>query len=219
MNNNPKELRVWTFVVCTAAMVALPAGWVAQGGGNPALAQAPGPAAADRLLVFRREAECPAPADTKESGDPATTSAVPREFVAAVHFKEDTSTAAAVQIAWLGSAFQQHFVSKTEPAVEGTVRLRVHELRVPARDQAIIAELGDTHETMLGHLWCLLRQQGKGEDGALATDGVPNVFYVRDGDGTLRVIDALWGGAGWEIGASTTDNPYAWSAGRRVISR
>jgi hypothetical protein len=92
-------------------------------------------------------------------------------------------------------------------------------LRSPSNDRAIIAELGGGHETNLADVWCLLRRQAKGEDGALQTNSVPNIFFVRDSAGELGVVDSVWGGAGWEIGASPVGDKRIWSPGARVISR
>jgi hypothetical protein len=41
----------------------------------------------------------------------------------------------------------------------------------------IIGELDDHLETKLSDLWCLLKLQAGGEDGALQTNAAPNIFF------------------------------------------
>lgn len=164
--------------------------------------------------------------------DPPTTAAVPdpspspnpspgsgpnrSPFVARDHFRRATAPAAAVRITWLGAAFSEHFVPKTEPDRSSSL-LRSHTVRRTSRDIEIIAELGTRHETTLGDLWCLLKQQSHGEAGMLRTDTRPNVLYIRSTAGLLFTIDALWGGAGWELGASSAEGFR--TEGSLVISR
>lgn len=150
--------------------------------------------------------------------DPPTTAAVPspRQFVAREHFRRATTPSTAVKITWLGAAFSEHFVSKTEPD-HGSPLLRSHTVRRTSRDIEIIAELGTRHETTLGDLWCLLKRQSHGQAGMLRTDTRPNVLYIRSTAGLLFTIDALWGGAGWELGASSAEGFR--TEGALVISR
>jgi hypothetical protein len=151
--------------------------------------------------------------------DPPTTSTTPRaeRFIAREHFKESISWDVEVKISWIGGTFQQRFVHKIEESFD-TTSLQIHVLQRPARDEQIIAELGDRHETMLAHLWCLLKRQSNGEQGALLTNAVPNIFYIRDADGVIGAIDVVWSGAGWEIGASSIESQRPWAAGRRIFS-
>jgi hypothetical protein len=156
-----------------------------------------------------------------EPFDPPATSALPRheKFVAGEHFKENISPAAEARISWLGATFVRRFAVKVEDDT-GDVTLRTYALSRSSSVTQIIAELDDRHETQLTHLWCLLKLQAGGEDGALQTNALPNIFFVRDAAGELGAVDAIWGGAGWEIGASLVDGQQRqWSAGSRVISR
>jgi hypothetical protein len=172
------------------------------------------------VLMSQGEVRCPALDRSSEPTDPATTSGLPRlrQFVASERFKQTSSSDAEIKISWLGATFKQRFLSKVEDD-EGGAILRTFVLRRPSPDAEIIAELGIRDETKLGDLWCLLSLQPKGESGTLLTNAVPNVFYIRDIDGNLGAVDAVWGGAGWEIGASSLDAPTQWLTGRRVISR
>lgn len=167
-------------------------------------------------LEQQAEVRCGDLQQTPAQTDPPTTAAVHSQFVARKHFQRAMAPAAAVRITWLGAAFSEHFVTKIEPD-RGSPLLRAHIVRRATRDIEIIAELGTRHETMLGDLWCLLRLQSRGEAGLLRTDAKPNILYIRSASGPLFTIDALWGGAGWELGASTTEGFR--TQGALVISR
>lgn len=177
-----------------------------------------GGARSDAIVPALR-VECSLHRKSGEPLDPPSTSAIQpaEQFVAREHFKEDITPTADVKISWLGASFARRFAVKIEAA--GVTSLQTYSLRSPSNDREIIAELGDRHETNLADVWCLLRQQAKGEDGALQTNSVPNIFFVRDGAGELGVVDSVWGGAGWEIGASPVGDKRTWSPGTRVISR
>jgi hypothetical protein len=82
------------------------------------------------------------------------------------------------------------------------------ERRTSANDHASL------RSSNLADVWCLLRRQANGEDGALQTNSVPTIFFVRDGTGELGVVDLVWGGAGWEIGASPVGDKRTRSRGR-----
>jgi hypothetical protein len=215
------------YILC-AAMFLLPveyarsdAGAVKSQSAGTVEATAEKVAADDRdVLMAHGVVSCPALGHSLEPADPPTTSALPRveQFVAREHFNEDFSPHAEVKIYWLGATFRQRFLQKVEDDGDGAI-LRTFILRKSSRDAEIIAELNLHHETKLSDLWCLLTVQPKGETGTLLTNAVPNVFYIRDIDGVLGAVDAVWGGAGWEIGASSVESPSQWLAGRQVISR
>lgn len=173
-----------------------------------------------RSLLRGGRTSCPLPPVLAEPLDPPTTSAVAgiRQFRAGEHFKENIAPSAEVRILWIGSSFMHRYAVKTEnAAVHAAVRF--HTLQKPSRDSDVIEELGDRHEIRLADLWCLLKSQANGEAGILLVNAVPNVFYVRDGAGVLGAVDAVWGGAGWEIGASPADGDRQWPSGTRVLSR
>lgn len=155
-----------------------------------------------------------------EPFDPPATSALPRheKFVAGEHFKENISPGAEARISWLGATFMRRFAVKVEDDTDD-VTLQTHALSRSSGNTQIIAELHDRHETKLTDLWCLLKLQANGEDGALQTNAVPNIFFVQDAAGVLGAVDAIWAGAGWEIGASPVEGQRQWLAGSRVISR
>jgi len=164
--------------------------------------------------------ECSLRGKALDSSDPPSTSAIPyaEKFVGREHFKEDVSLTAEVRISWLGATFVRRFVGKVEDHT-GSTSLQTHHLSEPTSDQEIIVQLGQGRETGLIDVWCMLRRQANGEDGALRINSTPNIFFVRDVMGELGVVDAIWGGAGWEIGASPVGNKRRWSSGTRIFSR
>lgn len=171
-----------------------------------------------RVLTPQTEAQCNASVPASESADPPTTSAVSgrERFIARDHFRRSMLPTALVKITWLGATFTEHFLPKIETNPASPL-LRIHTVQRIARDIEIIAELGAQHETTLADLWCLLVRQPNGEAGALRIDAQPNILYVRDTAGALRTVDTLWGGAGWELGASPAEGFRP--AGSLVISR
>jgi hypothetical protein len=161
---------------------------------------------------------CPPSGAPSELSEPSATASVGAErFTAEQHFRENFPSVG-IAISWLGATFKQRFVSKTEEAASRTT-LQPFQLRRPARASEIAAWLGERGETTLGELWCLLKLQPNGEAGVLLTSSAPNLFFIRDRDGKLWTVDVLWGGPGWEIGASAVDGDRPWDAGAWAFSR
>ncbi|MBR0895580.1 hypothetical protein JQ616_11520 [Bradyrhizobium tropiciagri] len=156
----------------------------------------------------------------EEPPDPSSTSAIPHpeKFVAREHFKEDIASSAAVKISWLGATFAQRFTNKVEDDISDA-SLQSFVLSAAASDREILAKLGQSQESRLADVWCTLKQQPNGNSGPLEINAKPNVFYVRDIAGELGAVDVLWGGVGWEIGASPIGDKPRWPAGTRVFSR
>jgi hypothetical protein len=152
------------------------------------------------------------------TGDPPTTSSSSLRFVAREYFIQNVGGDATVRILWIGATFRERFVTRVEDRRDD-INLRPFELRAPLLSGEIVTQLGETAETSLGDLWCLLSQQPAGEAGVLAIGGPHNLFYMRDDAGTLHMIDVVWGGAGWEIGASRLDRDTPWPVRSRVFGR
>ncbi len=176
--------------------------------------------AALEALVLGPKVSCSPHRAPAEPFDPSATSALPHneKFMAGEHFKENISPAAEARISWLGATFMRRFAVKIEDD-PGEVMLQTYALNRSSSNMEIIAELDDRDETKLTDLWCLLKLQANGEDGPLQTNAVPNIFFVRDAAGELGAVDAIWAGAGWEIGASQVEGQRQWPSGSRVISR
>lgn len=179
--------------------------------GGPAMA-----AKSERLRPVL-QIRCPPSADMTE---PLTTSALRGDaaFVAHDRFREDVSNQSDVRISWLGAGFGRRYLAKVEPPLEAA-SLRVFVLNKPSRSVAIAEALHHPYATRLADIWCLLKLQPNGEPGALSVNATSNLFFVRDAAGALGVVDVLWSGAGWEIGASSIVRNRPWPQGRQVITR
>ncbi|QOZ25529.1 hypothetical protein [Bradyrhizobium sp. CCBAU 51753] len=170
--------------------------------------------------VAANRVACSLQPKAEEPADPSSTSAIPRaeKFIAREHFKEDIASSASVKISWLGATFAQRFTNKVEDDIGGA-SLQTYVLSTASSDKEILARLGASHESRLADVWCALTRQPNGNSGPLEINAKPNVFYVRDLAGELGAVDVLWGGVGWEIGASPVSDKPRWPAGTRVFSR
>lgn len=179
----------------------------------------PPPRVGASVLTAGAQLRC-SPSKGADGGDPDTTSALSasKDFVAGKFFLESISPTREVKISWLGANFAGRFAVKVE-RYSVTPSLRVYTLNRVSRSIGIAEELRPSFETSLADIWCLLKRQPNGEAGALLTNAIPNLFFVRDVAGELGVVDVLWSGAGWEVGASSLTRNRPWPAGLRVIAR
>lgn len=136
-----------------------------------------------------------------------------KRFIAKDHLK-------AANVGWTGDNFKRLFLNKIETNVEGAT-LAAHILTKSSLDAPILAELGSRAETKLAYLFQLLVMQVNGQSGVLLTNGYANIFYVRDDEGNLWAVDALWrSGCGyWDVEAFSVGLPFRWDAGDQVFSR
>jgi len=139
-----------------------------------------------------------------------------KEFIAQEHFQIGDSSG--VKFAWFGDNFKKHFLKKVERNVEGAT-IKSNRLKEASLDPFIIAALGLNYQTMLAHLFSLLKKQGHGESGFLLTNGYANVFYIRDDEDTLWAVHAHWDGDGWRVEARSVGRPYGWYAVGRAFGR
>ncbi len=154
---------------------------------------------------------------------PVGMTTVPRNdgsFVARSHFVVNTKKDAPVKISCVWDNFRDWFLPKEEQQFGGST-LKYGKLSRSSVDGPIIAELGgeEKAETTLTELFSLMQAQKNGENGPLLTNGYANIFYIRDAKGVLRTVGADWGGVGWDVGAGSVTNPYAWDDALRVFSR
>ena len=153
--------------------------------------------------------------------EPLTTSALRDEaaaFIAHDRFREGVVYRSGVRISWIGTGFGRRYAVKVEPSAKAA-SLQVFVLDRPSRSVAIAEALHHPYETRLADIWCLLTLQPDGKPGVLSVNATPNLFFVRDAAGALGVVDVLWSGAGWEIGASPITRNRPWPPGRQVITR
>jgi hypothetical protein len=150
---------------------------------------------------------------------PATTG----KLVAKEKFVINTKRNASVKISYLGDNFTAWFLNgdgKTEdPITEQT--LRYAKLRKASVDGPIIEELGGEAkaETTLSEMFSLMEKQKHGEDGVLLNNGWANLFYIKDSAGVLRAVLVYWLGDGWDVTASSVEDPCRWYDGIQVFSR
>lgn len=147
---------------------------------------------------------------------PATT----EKFVAKDRFKVDTSRKAKVKISYLGDNFESWFMGKTEEPFSGST-IYGRELNKGSVDGPILSELGgqEKSETTLSEVFAMMARQANGKAGELLNNGYANIFYVRDITGTLRAVSVSWSGGGWNVSASSVEDPFEWRVGSRVFSR
>ncbi|OHA63737.1 MAG: hypothetical protein A3J30_01285 [Candidatus Wildermuthbacteria bacterium RIFCSPLOWO2_02_FULL_47_9c] len=143
-----------------------------------------------------------------------TVPAITELFIA----EEKFSVGDTPKIVWVSGLFRGWFGSKTEKPMAKT-ELRIAKLTKSSVDGPILEELGECAETTLSQIHALLAQQPNGEQGLLLTNGLANIFYCLDIEGTLRAVRVHWGGNGWYVDADSVEDPFRWSAGSRVFSR
>lgn len=147
------------------------------------------------------------------------TLATTEKFVAKQRFVKDSKE---IKFYGIWDNFTSWFLAddgKIEEHV-GEQTLSYGNLTKDSVDGPIIEELGGEAkvETTLSAVYDLLLKQPKGEEGVMLTNGYANIFYIKDINGTLRVVGVYWRGGGWGVHASSVENTRAWSAGYRVFS-
>ncbi|MEK7099723.1 MAG: hypothetical protein AAB883_01110 [Patescibacteria group bacterium] len=132
------------------------------------------------------------------------------EFVASEKFREG-KTVDGIKIAWIGNNFKTNFLEKVEKPVSA-LETREHELVAPARDPAIITELGgeDKVETTLGQFWEFLKT---------ADQTLVYVRHIRDVNDVLWAVRGRWDSGGLNAGTDSLGDPLGWDVGRRFLSR
>jgi len=116
-----------------------------------------------------------------------------------------------IKVGWLGERFKKLFLKKTETATPAA-ELRQHVLKKPARDPAIITELGGEAkvEITLGQFWNYL---------TTADRTLWHVAYIRDDESVLWAVYAYWRSGGLSVEALPLDHPLDWDVGYRFLSR
>ncbi|OHA81110.1 MAG: hypothetical protein A2675_00825 [Candidatus Yonathbacteria bacterium RIFCSPHIGHO2_01_FULL_51_10] len=168
-------------------------------------------------------------------------------FVAREKFVVDTSREAKVKIRSLGPNFKNWFLAG-EGVVEdqiGEQVLGIARLRKPSADTPIIAELGgrELATTGLTQVYSYMEQQ-KAEGvfyvpqaviklegnrfsytnkaGETITEEVANPEHLFEMNGkwyVLRAVNVYWYDVGWNVDASSVEDPRAWGDVNRVFSR
>ncbi|MFC1656939.1 hypothetical protein ACFL14_03205 [Patescibacteria group bacterium] len=150
------------------------------------------------------------------------------KFRAIDHFKitpnEDRKTAEVV-IGWISDNFRNLFL-QGEGKIEENIpagKLQLNKLKRASVDGPIIAELGGETlvETTLAEMFYAMKLQGRGQKGALLTNGYANIFYVRDTEGNLWAVYGDWrsGYECWHVSAYSITDPARGDADDQVLVR
>lgn len=126
----------------------------------------------------------------------------------------------AANVVWMNDNFKRLFLEKVEENVSAA-ELCIHRLEKDSCDPEIMAELGEgRREIALAHFFKLLtKQQAKGSQGPLLTNGWANIAYIMGSDGSLWAVRAGWHRDGWYVDACSVEGPNRWYAGDQVVSR
>lgn len=122
-------------------------------------------------------------------------------------------------IGWIGENFKKNFLDKEETDIPDAT-LSIQKLVRDSFDKDILAELGDKAETKLVYVFNLIKNQLNGNAGPLLTNGNSNVFYIRNKNNELWVVNVYWNSdyGYWGVGADPIEDPYCWDAGSQVVS-
>jgi hypothetical protein len=136
-----------------------------------------------------------------------------KTFVANTGFRIDTDPSRDVRISSLGDSFKRDYLPKVEENVEDAI-LRIHELLEGSRDIPIVAELGNEEgvEISLVHFHGVLAAK------QAAGDTTWIVGYIRDKNGVLGVVYAIWHGS-WNVHSNSLGSSRKWGAGYPFLSR
>ncbi len=141
-------------------------------------------------------------------------------FVAGEKFVVNTAADAQVKISYIGRNFSENFLSKVEkPFLAST--LKIARLSENATSRSIVKEIGGIvwAETTLTEMWARMEAQGHGQAGTLLTNGLSNIFFIRDSKGAYFTVRCLWQNDGWDCGAISDGNLSRWNAGSLVFFR
>lgn len=142
------------------------------------------------------------------------------KFIARDRFKVDTSRMAKVKISLIGSDFSDWFLGKIEAPFSGST-IQGRELNKNSVDGPILQELGGSEaaETTLAEIWAAMSAQSDGKSENLLNNGWANLFYVKDMNGILRVVNVSKSISGWGVNANSIVDPDDWHADFRVFVR
>jgi hypothetical protein len=144
-------------------------------------------------------------------------------FSARDHFFEE-SRQDGVYVLCVTASFQTHFGFLEEVRIEPMKVMAVQPERFAGFPE--LGEYAAFSALKLGHVWILLRRQGPGIGGILATDGHPNFLPVYDFNRRLRWVTVSYNshGPGWVFDAPSPQNikkiypPHCLIASRAVLA-
>lgn len=129
------------------------------------------------------------------------------KFVVADHFNmtldDSVSANALVKLDYPSHNFRSWFLPKIEKMRSVAVPRFHHDLNKYSTDEEIIVSLGGEikAEVTLAGIYELMKAQREGRSGVLSIKDCGNIFYVRDVNKILRVVQMTWYGGGWKLRA------------------
>lgn len=164
-----------------------------------------GPKAAEPLFTFSGTFKTP---DTKE-------------FIAKQKFVVDTSENVRVRISYLGNNFKKYLLQKVErdivadDLILSKLKRPQHDLPMSYEEPGTIAGLGGLTkaETTLCEFYETLAHKQTIGDFSWA------VGYVRDDNGVLWAVRAIWNDDGWDVEAYSVAGTGSWRDGGGFVSR
>ncbi len=146
--------------------------------------------------------------------------ATTNKFIVKDNFVVNTEDSAVVKITCISEEFKNRFINKIEdPSTHSIICGR--NLIKDSVDEPILSELGgqEKAETTLTEIYAMMKNQAEGNAGIILTNECANIFYARDINNTLCVVTIRWFSDGWDVGASSVEDPDKWLADDRVFSR
>ena len=146
--------------------------------------------------------------------------ATSEKFIVKDNFVVNTKDSAVVKISYISKEFKDFFINKIEDLFNGSI-ICGRDLSKDSLGAYTFNELGgqEKAETTLTEIYAMMKNQAKGRDGDLLTNGFANIFHVRDINNILRVVDVRWLDGAWYVDASSVRYPVVWVAGLRIFSR
>lgn len=120
----------------------------------------------------------------------------------------------------LGIYFLRGYINKIEAPFSGSV-INGKKLNENYYDEPIVKELGgeEKAETTLYEVYSLIKKQLNGEIGCLHTNGLANIFYVKDSNGDLQVLQVFRRNHKWNLEAFQMNTPIKWRSVYRIFFR
>jgi hypothetical protein len=144
-------------------------------------------------------------------------------FCPAQSFQVSTRSGLGIGIASIFDEFKRRFLSDAKWVVgpHPQMAIRVWKLNRDSTSAELLEQLpaGAEPEVPLSVLFEILRAQSAGERGSLTTDGIVNVFFVRDSMDLLHTVRVHWFGYGWHVGSYPVTRVIPWRTGAQIVTR
>lgn len=146
-----------------------------------------------------------------------------KAFCPAQSFQVSTRSGLGIGIASIFDEFKRQFLSNTKWVVgpHPQMAIRVWKLNRDSTSAELMEQLPDgaEPEVPLSVVFEILRAQSVGERGSLTTDGIVNVFFVRNSMDRLHTVRVHWFGYGWHVGSYPVSRVIPWRTGAHIVTR